>query len=95
MPLITAKRAGRCAACGGGIRKAEQAVYTAEGGIRHVEPQCAQATTAPYRTNSRSGTCVCGTWVAAEEGFLVHLGERKPGARRGPTWGVRCSRCSP
>jgi hypothetical protein len=86
MPLITAKRSSPCAACGGTVQKEEQAWYTQEGGLRHVEPTC-RLGPVRFRPNLRPGTCRCGARVAARAGLLTHAGAS--GTSSG--WQVRCS----
>lgn len=94
MPLISAKKSGSCTACGGLIRKTEQAWYTSETGLRHVEPQCREAAASGFRVNRRAGTCNCGAAVPAGQGRLVHLGEAQVGGQWVQRWAVRCTRCA-
>jgi hypothetical protein len=89
VPLIATERGGPCAACGGTIRRGEQAWYTREGGLRHVEPFCRNAAQVRFRPNQRAGTCTgCGTHVAASAGRLVYV----PNSGASP-WKVSCQEC--
>ncbi len=90
MPTITTKRPGVCGACGQRVRKGEYADFTAEQGLRHVEPACRKGPTR-YRPNERPDTCGCGAFVAAREGRLRLLSD-VPG--QGKRWAVDCARCS-
>jgi hypothetical protein len=87
VPLIEAKRAGPCAACGGTIRKGEQSFYTQEGGLRHPEQRCLTAPAVRFRPNQRAGTCSCGVHVPASAGRLVYA----PGDGKGSPWRVHCN----
>jgi len=93
MPLIAAKKQGSCTACGGRIRKTEQAFYTAATGLRHPEPQCRNAASSVHRPNARAGRCSCGAWVPAGKGRLVHQGEKERDGQWGQIWAVRCEGC--
>lgn len=88
MPLIEAKRGGACAACGGTIRRGEQAWYTQAGGLRHPEEYCRTATQVRFRPNQRAGTCSCGARVPANAGHLVYVPSQS-----GSPWVVRCHGC--
>jgi hypothetical protein len=84
MPLMLARRASPCTACGGTLHSGEQIHYTQELGARHVEPACSALGTVRYRPNARAGTCSCGTHVRAGAGLLFHTPEG---------WAVRCTGC--
>jgi hypothetical protein len=92
VPLIAARRAGTCTACGGAVRKHEQAWFTTEQGLRH--PACATSTSTVHRTNQRAGTCACGAHVPASTGRLVHLGSVVRNGQHVQQWAVRCGSCS-
>jgi hypothetical protein len=94
MPIIIAKREGSCTACGGRIRKTEQAFYTAATGLRHPEPQCRNAANSEHRPNTRAGRCSCGTWVPAREGRLVHQGEEQRDGQWQQSWAIQCAGCA-
>lgn len=94
MPLITVKKQGTCTACGGRIRKTEQAFYTAATGLRHPEPSCSTATKSAHRPNARAGRCSCGEWVAAGQGRLVHEGEEERKGQWKQIWTVQCGGCA-
>ena len=92
MPVIIAKRAGTCRACGGLLRKGEQVDFSSEQGLSHPEPQCSQA--APrHRPNARAARCACGAWVKAQAGRLRLLSDA--GAQGGgKRWAVDCAACA-
>ena len=92
MPTIVAKRAGTCRACGGLIRKGEEADFTSELGLAHPEPQCSQAPVR-FRPNTRATTCACGAWVKAGEGRLRLL-EDRGASGGGKRWAVDCAGCA-
>nr|WP_239578558.1 hypothetical protein [Archangium primigenium] len=89
---MTAKRAGTCRACGGLVRKGEEADFSAEQGLSHPEPQCARAPPR-FRPNSRATRCACGTWVRAQEGRL-RLVEDGGASGGGKDWAVDCPACA-
>jgi hypothetical protein len=92
VPTITTKKAGTCRACGGLIRKGEEAEFSAEMGLAHVEPQCSRGLVR-FRPNNRAARCACGAWVKAGEGQLRLLEDR--GARGGgKSWAVDCPGCA-
>ncbi|EPX62555.1 hypothetical protein D187_008743 [Cystobacter fuscus DSM 2262] len=91
MPTITTKKAGTCRACGGHIRKGEEAEFSAELGLAHVEPQCSRGPVR-FRPNTRAAACACGTWVKAGEGRLRLVSDA--GAQGGgKRWAVDCASC--
>ena len=93
MPQIVAEKDGTCRACGHLVRKGEYADFTAEEGLSHPEPQCAQAP-ARHRPNKRAAACAgCRTWVPARAGRLRLVADR--GAQGGgKSWAVDCARCA-
>ncbi|ATB41150.1 hypothetical protein CYFUS_006612 [Cystobacter fuscus] len=92
MPVIVAKKAGTCRACGGLIRKGEEADFSAELGVSHVEPQCSRGPVR-FRPNARAAACACGSWVKVGEGRLRLVSDA--GAQGGSKrWAVDCERCA-
>ncbi|EPX56151.1 hypothetical protein D187_007493 [Cystobacter fuscus DSM 2262] len=91
MPIITTKKAGTCRACGGLVRKGEEADFSAEMGLSHVEPQCSSGPVR-FRPNARAARCACDTWVKAGEGRLRLVSDA--GAQGGgKRWAVDCPAC--